>query len=281
MAKLKIAACQFPVSGDIAANARWVRKYMRRAKAAGADIAHFPEAALSGYGSVDWLSLYGYDWPRLIGETEEVMSLAAKLQIWVAVGSMHRLSGKNLPHNCVYLIGPDGTISDRYDKRFCMGREMEFYTPGDRNVTFEANGVRCSLAICYDLRFPELYREIKRQGVECILQSFYNARQSGPSVHTDIMRQTMQAHAATNYFWVNMTNSSAYYSPYPSCFIQPDGKIAGQLRFNKPGVMVSEVDTYAEFYDASAEFRQLAMDGKLTNGPGSLDDPRSIDVKNL
>jgi hypothetical protein len=95
------------------------------------------------------------------------------------------------------------------------------------------------------------------------------------------MRQTMQAHAATNYFWVNMANSCAYYSPYPSCFIQPDGRIVKQLRLNKPGVMVNEVDTYAEFYDASAEFRQMAMDGKLTNGAGRLDDPRSIDVKNL
>jgi hypothetical protein len=91
----------------------------------------------------------------------------------------------------------------------------------------------------------------------------------------------MQAHAATNYFWVSMSNSSAHYSPYPSCFIQPDGKIARQLRSNRPGMMVNEVDTDADLYDASVEFRQLAMDGKLTNGPGELDDPRSRDLKNL
>jgi len=277
MPKFRIAACQFPVGSNIAENARWIRRYMRRAKKDGADIAHFPEGAISGYGGVDWVSLDGYQWQTLRSETETVMALAARLQLWVAVGSMHRLSGGNFPHNCVYLIAPNGTIADRYDKRFCMGREMEYYTPGNHSVTFELNGVKCALAICYDLRFPEIYRDLKRQGVECILQSFYNARQSGPSVHTDIMRQTMQAHAATNYFWVNMTNSSAYYSPYPSCFIQPDGKIVRQLRFNRPGLMVNEVDTDAEFYDASAEFRQMAMDGMLTNGPVRLEDPRTTD----
>jgi deaminated glutathione amidase len=281
MAKLKIAACQFPVSCNIGENSRWIRRYMRRAKNQGADIAHFSEGSLAGYGGVDFATLDGYDWETLRKETEKVIALAAKLKLWVAVGSMHRLSGENLPHNSLYLIGPDGRIFDRYDKRFCMRREMAFYTPGNRSVVFELNGIKCGLAICYDLRFPELYRELKRLGVQCVIQSSYNARQEGPSVHTEIMRQTMQAHAATNYFWVNMTNSCAFYSPYPSCFIQPDGRIARQLRFNKPGVMVNEVDTDAEFYDASAEFRQLAMDGALTNGPGQLDDPRSRDVKSL
>ncbi|HSV26342.1 MAG TPA: carbon-nitrogen hydrolase family protein [Sedimentisphaerales bacterium] len=281
MAKLRIAACQFPVSDDVAENARWVKKYMRRAKALGADIAHFPEAALCGYGGVDWISLDEYDWRLLEDQTKKVMALAAKLGLWVAVGSMHRLSAGNLPHNCIYLIGPEGGIVDRYDKRFCMKREMEYYTPGGHSVIREINGVRCGLAICFDLRFPELYRDFKRQGVQCVLQSFYNARQSGPSVHTDIMRQTMQAHAATNYFWASMTNSSACYSPYPSCFIQPDGKINAQLKFNRPGMMVNEVDTKLDFYDASADYRHLAMNGMLTNGPGRLNDPRSADTTSL
>jgi deaminated glutathione amidase len=281
MAKLRIAACQFPVSSRIGENGRWVRKYMQRAKDMGADLVQFPEAAIAGYGGIDWHTLDGFDWNALRAEMEQVLALAAKLQLWVAAGSMHRLTEPNLPHNSLYLVGPDGRIVTRYDKRFCMGREMAFYTPGNHLIAADICGVKCGLAICYDLRFPELYRDMKRHGVECVLQSFYNARQSGPSVHTDIMRQTMQAHAATNYFWVSMVNSSAPYSPYPSCFIEPDGHIGQQLRFNKPGVMVSEVDTQAQFYDASADFRQIAMDGKLTNGPGRLDDPRSTDRTSL
>jgi predicted amidohydrolase len=125
--------------------------------------------------------------------------------------------------------------------------------------------VKCSLLICFDLRFPELYRVLYKQGVNCIFQSFYNARQKGPSVHTHIMRQTMQCRAATNHIWVSMSNSSGYYSPYPSCFIQPDGKIVRQLRVNRPGLMVNTVDLSRKFYDPMADFRDMAISGKLNN----------------
>ena len=76
----------------------------------------------------------------------------------------------------------------------------------------------------------------------------------------------MQCHAATNYFWVSMSNASGYYAPYPSCFIQPDGVIAGQLKQNKAGVMVNAVDLNKKFYDPMAGFREIAIAGKLTNG---------------
>jgi len=91
----------------------------------------------------------------------------------------------------------------------------------------------------------------------------------------------MQCRAATNYMWVSMANSSGYYSPYPSCFIQPDGKIAGQLDFNKAGMMFNTVDTSANLYDASGPFREAAMNGKLTNGCGQIEDQRSQDRKSF
>jgi deaminated glutathione amidase len=80
---------------------------------------------------------------------------------------------------------------------------------------------------------------------------------------------------------VSMTNSSGPYSPYPSCFIQPDGVIAAQLRPNRPGLMVNTVDLGRDFYDPMKGFRELALAGKLTNGPGPLDDPRSKDLTGL
>lgn len=91
----------------------------------------------------------------------------------------------------------------------------------------------------------------------------------------------MQANAASNYLWVSLSNSSARIAPYPSCFIQPDGVIAKQLKPNRAGIMVNDVDTTKTFYDPSAKFRDLAMRGILTNGPVELNDPRSKDTKTL
>jgi predicted amidohydrolase len=271
---LKVATCQFAVGRSVKRNSREICGFISKAKKAKADIVHFSECALSGYVGTEFPNFEGYDWQLLEEETEKIMALAAKLKLWVVLGSTHRLTGPKKPYNSLYLIGPDGRIVDRYDKRFCTPGDLRRLTPGDRFVNFTINGVKCSLLICFDLRFPELYRALYKQGVNCIFQSFYNARQKGPSVHTHIMRQTMQCRAATNHFWVSMSNSSGYYSPYPSCFIQPDGKIVRQLRANRLGLMVNTVDMSRKFYDPMADFRDMAISGKLNNAGQAVNDPR-------
>lgn len=278
---MKIATCQFGVCGDVAANAAHIRELMRQAAEQKADIVHFSECALSGYAGVDFASFDNYDWDLLKEKTLEIINLAGQLKIWVALGSSHRLTEPYKPHNCLYLISPEGKLADRYDKRFETAMDLENYTPGSRFVVFDINGVTCSLLICFDLRFPELYRLLYKQGVRCIFQSFYNARQQGPSVHSDIMRQTMQANAANNGFWVSMTNSCGWFCPYPSCFIQPDGRIAAQLTDHMEGLIINTVDIHQKFYDPSAPFRDMAIAGKLNNGLEEIDDDRSKNVTEL
>ncbi len=281
---LKVATCQFAVGWDIRRNALQIRKILRKAKKAGADIVHFPESAVSGYVGTDFPNFEGFDWQLQREETEKIMALAGELHLWIVLGSTHRLTpdknvrgqaGLNKPHNCLYLISPEGKIVDRYDKRFCTEGELKYYTPGNHFVNFTINGVKCSLLICFDLRFPELYRQLCRQKVNCIFQSFYNARQKRQTVHKYIMRQTMQCHAATNYFWISMCNASGYLSPYASCFIQPDGKIVRQLQSNRAGIMVNTVDLNEKFYDPSRPFRDMAINGALGNGPKVIKDRRS------
>ncbi len=90
----------------------------------------------------------------------------------------------------------------------------------------------------------------------------------------------MQCRAATNYFWVSMVNANGSYCPYPSCLIQPDGKIVASLNKNIEGFMVNNVNLDEDFYDPSDPFRNMAISGALSNGP-DIDDPRSKDTKCL
>lgn len=273
---IKVATCQFPVSADINANAGHITALLRQAADAGADIVHFSECALSGYAGIDFDSFNGYDWDLLRNKTQGIINLAGQLEIWIILGSNHRLTEPNKPYNSLYLVAPEGKLVDRYDKRFCTQIDFDNYTPGNHFVHFEINGVKCSLLICFDLRFPELYRQLYQDGVKCVFQSFYNARQQGPSVHSEIMQQTMQANAANNGFWVSMTNSCSWFCPYPSCFIQPDGRIISRLEDHKEGLIINTVDLNENFYDPSAGFRDMAIAGKLSNAIEPIEDPRSV-----
>lgn len=271
--KLVVAACQFPVSADISENYNWIKNQMIEAMLKKADIVQFPECALSGYPEVDLKTLDGFDWELLVEKTDSILSLAKQLKIWVVLGSIHQLSEGVKPHNSLYVINDQGKIVDRYDKRFCTGGDLKHFSPGDHFVNFDFNGVNCGLLICYDIRFPELYREYRKRNTDLIFHSFYNARQKKGSIHPVIMPITSQARAATNYFYISLTNSSATES-WPCHFITPDGLIQNKLATNIPGILISTVDISNEFYDASGRFRDNAINGILNSGE-TIQDPHS------
>lgn len=304
MAVLTVATCQFPVSADIAANLRHVKRQMSLASQRGARVAHFPEGALSGYAGTDFESFEGFDWDQLGDATGQLAEHSRRLGIWTVTGSAHQLSGRHKPHNSLYVVSDAGQIIERYDKRFCSGDpaaqtgDLAHYTPGSHFSSWEIDGIRCGALICYDYRFPELYREYGRRGVQLMFHSFHAARVSpgriaalrealGPQYATlnpaatysypgVTMPAAMTTAAACNHMWISCPNSSARQSLWAAFFVRADGITTGRLRRNVAGVLISAVDTSHELYDSTAAWRGRAAAGTLHSGT-LVSDPRSDD----
>ncbi len=304
MSVVRVATCQFPVSARIEANLGYVTRQVHAAKRRGADVAHFPEAALPGYAGTDFETFAEFDWDALRQATAEVLRCAREAGIWVVLGSAHRLGDGHLPHNSLYVIDDAGQVVDRYDKRFCSGTpdgrsgDLAHYSPGDHASVWVINGVRCGALICYDYRFPELYREYQRQGVDLVFHSFHAggipaarvteigaaigpefARANQAATHTYpgiTMPAAMTAAAASNHVWISCPNSSAPQSLWPSFVVRADGITVGRLRRNVAGVLVTTVDTEQDLYDSTAAWRARAMTGVLHSGT-LVSDPRSAD----
>lgn len=85
--KIKLATCQFPVSGKIVENAKYIRDFLHQAVDAGAHLLHISEAALSGYPGVDIPSFQNFDWNTLRGETAALRKEAKELGLWLVLGS--------------------------------------------------------------------------------------------------------------------------------------------------------------------------------------------------
>lgn len=297
--KLTIATCQFPVSSDIKKNYSYITKQMYKSKTLGAKVAHFPECALSGYAGSDFSSYNGFDWEQLGKFGQQILNLAKELKIWIILGSTHRLTGKNKPHNSLYIINSQGEIVDRYDKRFCSGDkdsktgDLVHYTPGKYFSIFEIEGIRCGALICHDYRYPELYREYKKQGVQLIFHSYhaggfsakkYKEIQKGLTKYAKFnegttfpaitMPSTMRSYAANNYVWISCPNSSARESCWASFFVRPDGLITGRLKRNRSGILISKLDTNKQLYDSTVAWRERSING-IYNSGSLLKDPRS------
>ena len=235
--KLRIASCQFPVSADVAANAKYIQGFMHDAASEGAHLLHTSEACLTGYGGQDLPNFDKFDWVGLRKETSNLRSLAQELKIYLVLGSAHFLDEKTRPTNCVYLIAPDGTIADRYDKSFLTKHDQLAYTAGNRRVTCEIRGVKLGLAICYDICWPQLYIAYRELGVMVMLHSMYNAHDKGPTRLDTLNTYEVPTRCTDNRVWAVCNNSSRPYSHWGSFVARPDATIPKQLPINEPGML--------------------------------------------
>ena len=237
---LRIATCQFPVSGDPPENAKCIRDFLHQAAEAGAHLLHTSEACLSGYAGIDFRSFAGYDWAALRQVTTELRELVKDLRLWLVLGSAHFLDPATKPTNCLYLIDPEGRIAERYDKCFCTEGDQKHYSVGDRLVTHDIRGVRIGLAICYDICWPQLYIAYRELGTTVMVHSFHNARSKGPNCLDTLNVRQVPTRCADNRLWAVCNNSSQPYSHWGSFIARPDATIPQQLGINQPGMLVHD-----------------------------------------
>jgi predicted amidohydrolase len=283
--KLKVATCQFPVTGNITENADYIKNFIKEAIHNNADIVHFSEASLSGYPPGDIPSFDNYDWKTLRQATYEIMALAKAHRIWVILGSAHYLSEKDKPMNCLYIISDEGEIMGRYDKSMLTRGDAKYYSAGNHIEVIEIKGYKMGFLICYDSCYPEMYNVYRHHGVKLMFHSFYNAHHEGKTILDEIIPAEIRVRASDYNMWVIANNSTGYYSSWPACIARPDGSLES-LERGIPGIL------YREFPDSdkTGEFNSWLHNFKMMKLPqnevyqvfGEISDhPRALDTKSL
>ena len=171
---MKIAAIQMVSTTDVGQNLEAARRLVAEAAGRGAQLIGLPEYfCLMGRRDGDKLAIAeppgSADAPGA-GPIQQMLSSAAREHgVWLMGGTLP-IRGSDASRvwnaNCVY--APDGRLAARYDKihlfRFDNGREHYdegvAIQPGTAPVAMQAGGLKVGLSVCYDLRFPELYRAL-------------------------------------------------------------------------------------------------------------------------
>jgi predicted amidohydrolase len=151
---LKIALLQTDIAWeDVAENHRRAAKMLAEAAAGGARLATLPEMFSTGF------SMNAQRVAQPPGGPSETFlrEQAESLNVWILASIPE--SGEPSPRNMALLVSPRGAVT-RYAKihPFSFAGEHREYTPGDRVVTADVEGVRVTPFVCYDLRFPEPFR---------------------------------------------------------------------------------------------------------------------------
>lgn len=173
-----VAAVQLNSTPDVECNLTRARALIREAADRGAQLVALPEH-FAGYGSEEAVAALAQ--PLNGPLVAEFRELARKLGIFLLLGSFpERDTPGERPYNASLLLGPQGDILAHYRKMHLFDvelpgapayRESDFIRPGTKVVTAPLPGTpfTAGLAICYDLRFPELFRALVQQGANLLL----------------------------------------------------------------------------------------------------------------
>ena len=157
---MKIAVAQITCAvGEITSNVAKMRDFALRAKEAGSALIVFPEMVDTGY-SMSVISAHAKRWDQ--GAVPELRAIAKALSIAIIAGVSEREDA--LIFNSQIFINAEGAIAGKYRKSHLFAtapiEEQKCFTAGTELASCILGDLRAGLSICYDLRFPEVYRTL-------------------------------------------------------------------------------------------------------------------------
>ena len=247
-ATLRVALVQVDAGPDVEANLATAAALADAAAAGGARLVALPEY-LQYRGPDEGFRASARPIPG--PWTEPFAAIARARDAWILMGSLAETSPDAArPYNTSVLIAPDGSIAATYRKIHLfdvsvesgpVDRESDRVSPGHRAVVVDVDGTRFGLSICYDLRFPELYRTLALGDAEVLTVPANFAERTGRD-HWEVL---LRARAIENGAYVLAPAQIGGPPGQPafgrSMIVDPWGTIIAQAP-DRVGIISAELD---------------------------------------
>jgi predicted amidohydrolase len=198
--------------------------------------------------------------------------LAAELKIWLHIGSMPVRVAPDKIANRAYVLSPDGSIAATYDKIHMFDvdlpggesyRESKNYRPGDRAVVASLPWGGLGLAICYDLRFPQIFRALAKSGARFLAVPAAFTKVTGEAHwHTLLRARAIECQCFVFAAAQGGRHEHGRDTYGHSLIISPWGQILAEGGV-QPGVIFADIDLQA-IEDARSRVPSLGHDRPFT-----------------
>jgi predicted amidohydrolase len=247
---MKLACVQLSSNADIQSNISKISDLVAKAAGQGAQLVGLPENAFlmrDPDASEPPPRYEEAQHPAVLASAQ----LAKQRGIWLLVGSIAIAAPDGKNYNRCLLFSPDGALAARYDKIHLFDvtlpsgqvyAESPHFVAGGKAVLAQAAGAKLGLSVCYDVRFPALYRQLAKAGAQllCVPAAF---TQATGEAHWHTL---LQARAIENGFYVF---APAQTGAHPggrhtfghSLIIDPWGKVLADAG-KEEGVIVADID---------------------------------------
>ncbi|MCD4510227.1 carbon-nitrogen hydrolase family protein [Brucella pseudogrignonensis] len=251
MSTFRAAAVQMRSGTDVARNVEAMEKLVSDAVAKGAQYVQTPE--MTGALMRDRAALFA----SLRDENEDLVfkaasALAKKHRIFLHIGSTAIAAGDGKIANRGGIFAPSGEKIATYDKVHMFDvdldngeswRESATYEPGKETVIAELPFAKVGMAVCYDIRFPQLFRAQALAGANVITGPAAFTRQTGEA-HWHVLQR---ARAIENgAFLISAAQGGVHEDGREtyghSLIVSPWGKVLAEAAHDEPGVIVADID---------------------------------------
>lgn len=235
---ISCTVAQFPITLSVAENLTHIRRVLDAARPG--DLVLFPEGSLSGYDT-DLSFLTQVDTAQVLAGLDEVQSLAEQRGICVWLGACYQDGGAWF--NAAWGFAPHGQRYV-YHKVNLATHERGVFATGDDLPVFRVPLPEGELAVgvqlCREIRFPEQWGWLARQGAQVILH-LDNA--VGNSSDLPVWRSHLVSRAAETQRFVLSANNAAPAQQCPTIAISPRGRVLGELVSAEAGELRLTLDT--------------------------------------
>ncbi len=198
----------------------------------------FPEMFATGYIPERAKEL-AEDFEKADGPTAQMLKqLAQKTGCFILGGGMHRIGNGFTNRTCLYSPTKHASEQTYYDKVHPFFPEQKDFTAGKEITLFKIQDVTVATSICYDIRFPELFRDAHAKGAQA-----FTVQASWPAVRNEHWETLLRARAIENQAYVIAVNNVSADGTYigNSQVIAPDGEYVVKADAGKEQVISAEI----------------------------------------
>lgn len=220
---MKLAAFHFKGSGNIEENLMAIERGIEKAAGQNVRFLLTQECASCGYPPLETEKASQVDFHRVEEALEHISQLAIQHQMYIGLGTIIPTAGSYT--NSIVLITPDRGKYPVYHKRALWGWDQGNFTAGHEKGVTTIDGVKLGFRICYEVRFPEYFRELFREKVEIACVSFCDVEVEPNPTRYELIKSHLITRAVENAMYVLSVNSISAYQTAPTCLIDPDGAV--------------------------------------------------------
>jgi len=235
---MKVAAFQFHASKSIKSNLEAIKRGVEKASSQNIRFLITQECALCGYPPVEIDSVSTIDFELLENAIAEIRCLSEKYDMYIGAGTLKKIDENY--YNAIEILSPDKKPLLPYYERALWGWDLENFSPGNYPGIYCIDGIHFGIRICYEVRFPEYFRELFKNEVTIILVSFCDLADEENINRYEIIKGHLITRAVENTAYVVSVNGMAKFQTAPTAIIDPDGNVLGIAPQNEEALVCFE-----------------------------------------